>query len=108
MNQLSQLRGDAERILTTLSPANTKRVRELLAPALDEVLKAVREGTSASLALWASRHRNLADVNAAIFASCTAVLRLIDSAQPSQFAAADRLLLSARHIIARDVRTVAA
>lgn len=108
MNQPNLLYRETERILTTLSPDHSKAVRRLLAPALDQVLKAVTEGTSISLASWASRQSNQADVNTALFAACTSVLRLIDSSHPSQFAAADRLLLSARHIIARGAATIAA
>lgn len=107
MNQFNQLRDEAEQILKTLSPANANAVQRLLSRALDEVLKAVKEGTHASLASWASRQAD-ENVHAAIFVSCTAALRLIDRLQPSQFAAVDRLLLSARHAIAREVRVMAA
>lgn len=108
MNQRNQLRYDAERILTALCKANGEAVRRLLAPAVDEVLKAVREGTCTSLASWANRQCDTAAVRTAIFASCTAVLRLIESSEPSQFAAVDRLLLAARHMIAREAGAVAA
>jgi len=106
MHRFNPLRDEAEQILKTLTPANSA-VQTLLGTALHEVLMAIEKGTETSLVSWASRQDD-ENVNAAIFVSCTAALRLIDRLQPSQFAAADRLLLSARHTIARGAKVMAA
>lgn len=105
MDHAKELRHEADRILTTLSARNSKAVRRLLPVALNEVQRAVTNGTHASLALWASKEPSKADVKAALFVSCTAALRVIDKFEPARFAAADRLLLSARHLVARQTRS---
>ena|SRR5579885_1199376 len=107
MHRFNPLRDEAEKILKTLTPANKSAVQTLLGTALHEVLMAIEKGTETSLVSWASRQDD-ENVNAAIFVSCTAALRLIDRLQPSQFAAADRLLLSASHTIARGAKVMAA
>ena len=104
MSQVDELRTEADRILSTISPAICNGVRQLIPDALDEVQDAIREGSHERLVLWASKHGNQENASAALFVCCTAAIRLIEKWQPSAFAAVDRLLLSARHLVARNRR----
>src|SRR5579883_1388339 len=103
-----ELHQEADRILMNLARSNGSGARRLLGEALSEVQKAVASETNGELVLWASKQRNYEDVSTALFVSCTAMVRLIEKWQPSRFASADRLLLSARHVVARNRRTMAA
>jgi hypothetical protein len=108
MNHIQELDQEADRILGSLARANCSGARRLLGEALSEVQKAIAKGTNGELVLWASKQNDYDSVSTALFVSCTAMVRLIEKWQPSRFAFADRLLLSARHVVARNRRTIGA
>ena len=103
MTYANELRREVDRILDSLVAADSSTLRRLVAQSLNEVQRALRQETHAPLITWASKQHDKETTKAALFVSCTAVLRLIDKLRPSQFAAADRFLQAARHLVAREI-----